>query len=272
MSNDIIDVDLDALYSLKGAINRASNDLKDIGKSIDAYLKGSIDRLQRTISYFQERLNVAQREVDKAQDDLYRAESAYNSCLRSQRQKTDEDGRTYYVPSCSFQGARVNVCRMAVQKAEKVRDAWKQKVDAAKKIKSDCEREIDRYNDLGGPFHSPGGKGVLLYLAENHSNAATSKLDDNINAVEDILSFSFETGESDTTSTRDGFIDGINIEQLEDEYNAEKREKFEEAKAKVEELMKEKYDKTSQPNVWQICPGCGKFRFINCECSNQRER
>ena len=61
-----IDVDINALYSLKEAINRTSKNLNDIGESIDSYLHNTIERLQKTIDYFQERLNVAQREVDKA--------------------------------------------------------------------------------------------------------------------------------------------------------------------------------------------------------------
>lgn len=270
-----IDVDIDALYSLKGAIDRASNGLTDIGKSIDSYLHDTMNRLQKTVARFQERLNIAQREVDKAQDDLYKAECAYNSCLRSQREKKDEDGHTYYVPSCSFQGARVNLCRKAVQQAEKIRDAWKQKVDAAERIMNDCVREIDRYNDPGGFTHPSGGKGILIYLAEDHSNTASSKLEDTINAVQGILSFSFETGESTCTSVPDVMYEMQNTENVEDEVYDSKREKFEEGKRRVEELMNEKYGNATQPNIYEICPRCGKFKNINCICGrgqHERER
>ena len=271
---DKIDVDIDALYSLKGAINKASMDLIDIGKSIDSYLNDTIERLQKTIAYFQERLNVAQREVDKAQDDLYKAESAYDSCLRSQREKKDEDGHIYYVPSCSFQGARVNLCRKAVLQAEKVRDAWKQKVDAAEQIKSDCEREIDRYNFPGGLTHPSGGNGILIYLAKEHSNTASSKLEDTISVVQDIQSFSFETGESVTSSVPEIMYDMQNTEYIEEVYDS-KREKFEKGKRRVEELMNEKYGDTTQPNIYEICPFCNKFRHVNCSCErgqHERER
>lgn len=267
-----IDVDIDALYSLKGAINRVSEDLIDIGKSIDAYLHDTTEHQRKTIAYFQEKLNIAQREVDKAQDDLCKAECAYNNCLRSQQEKKDEDGRTYYVPSCSLQGARVNLCKKAVQQAEKVRDVWKQKVEAAERIKSDCDREIDKYNDLGGYTHPPGGKGILIYLANDHSNTASSKLEDTINAVKDIQSFSFETGESSYTPTPDVMYEMQNTEYIEDVHDS-KREKFEEGKRRVEELMNEKYGDTTQPNIYEICPFCKKFKYLNCICGRgQHER
>lgn len=48
---DKIDVDIDALYNLKGAINRASEDLTDIGQSIDAYLQDTIERLRKTTAF-----------------------------------------------------------------------------------------------------------------------------------------------------------------------------------------------------------------------------
>ena len=267
-----IDVDIDALYSLKGAINRFSNDITEIGKSIDTYLQGTIDSLQKTLDYFQERLDIAQREVDKAKEELYRAECAYESCLRSQRPVEDEDGHTYYTPSCSFQGARVNVCRKAVQQAENVRDVWQKKVDAAERIKSDCVREIDRYNDPGGFLHSPGGRQILLNLAEDHSNKAISSLDNTINALEDILSFSFETGES-VTSTESTSVNEMNDIEYSDEMYTSKGDKFKEGKRKVDELIEEKYGDTSKPNVFQICPNCGKFKYVDCICERgQRER
>lgn len=256
-----INVDINALYSLKGVINRTSKNLIEIGKSIDSYLHDIIERLQKTIDYFQERLNIAQREVDKAQDDLYKAECAYNSCLRSQREKKDEDGRTYYVPSCSFQGARVNLCRKALQQAENTRDTWKQKVEAAERIKNDCAREIDRYNDPGGFTHPSGGKGILTYLAENHSPKASSNLEDKINAVQDILSFSFETGESSHTSSF----------EVMNEMQDRKREKFEEGKRKLDERIDKLNEKRSI--IFEICPDCKKFKHINCICGRgQRER
>lgn len=267
-----IDVDIDVLYSLKGAINKTSKDLIDIGKSIDAYLQGTIDRLQKTLDYFQERLDIAQREVDKAKEELHRAECTYESCLRSQRKVEDEDGHTYYTPSCSFQGARVNVCKKAVLQAEKVRDVWRQNVDAAERIKSDCVREIDRYNDPGGFFHSPGGRQILLNLAEDHSNKATSSLDNTISAVEDILSFSFETGES-VTPTESTSVNGMSDIEYSEEMYTSKREKFEEGKKKVDELIEKKYGDTTQPNVYEICPYCRKFKYIDCICERgQRER
>ena len=267
-----IDVDLEVLYSLKEAINKTSKSIIDIGKSIDAYLQGTIDRLQKTIDYFQERLDIAQREVDKAKEDLHKAECAYDSCLRSQRKVKDEDGHTYYTPSCSFQRARVNVCRKAVQQAENVRDVWQKKVDAAEHIKYECTREIDKYNDPGGLTHSPGGRQILLNLAEDHSNKATTSLDNTIDALGDILSFSFETGESvtpiDSTS-----VNGTNDIEYTEEMYTSKREKFEEGKRKVDELIEKKYGDTSKPNVFQICPNCGKFLYINCMCGRgQRER
>lgn len=267
-----IDVDIDTLYSLKGAINRFSNDMTEIGKSIDTYLQGTIDRLQKTLDYFQERLDIAQREVDKAKEELHRAECAYDSCLRSQRRVEDEDGHTYYTPSCSIQGARVNVCRKAVQQAESVRDVWQKKVDAAERIKYECTREIDRYNDPGGFTHSPGGRQILLNLAEDHSNKATTSLDNTIDALGDILSFSFETGES-VTSTESTSVNGTNDIEYTEEMYTSKREKFEEGKRKVDELIEEKYEDTSKPNVFQICPNCRKYLYINCICGRgQRER
>ena len=266
-----IDVVIDALYNLKGAINRFSNDITEIGKSIDDYLQSTIARLQKTLEYFQGRLDIAQREVDKANEDLYRAECAYESCLRSQRKVEDEDGHIYYTPSCSFQGARVNVCRNAVQQAEIVKDIWQQKVDAAVRIKSDCVREIDRYNDPGGFVHYPGGRQILLNLAKDHSNKATSLLEKTISAVKDILSFSFETGES-VTSTESTSVNGMSDEYSEEMYTS-KREKFEEGKKKVEELIEKKYGDTTQPNIYEICPICKKFKYINCICGRgQRER
>lgn len=260
-----IDVDINALYSLKGAINRTSKNLSNIGKLIDSYLHETLARLQKAIDYFQEKLNVAQREVDKAQTNLYEAESAYNSCLRSQREMKDDDGHIYYVPSCSFQAARVSLCRKAVQQAEKVRDAWKQKVEAAERIKNDCEREIDRYNDPGGFVHPSGGKGILIYLSETHSPKASSKLDDIINAVQDILSFSFETGERSYTSSSEV------INEMQDR----KREKFEEGKKKVEERIEELTNKDTTSSIFDICPHCHKFRHAGCLCERgqyERER
>lgn len=267
-----INVDINALYSLNGAINRTSKNLNDIGESIDSYLHNTIERLQKAIDYFQERLNVTQREVDKAQANLYEAESAYNSCLRSQRKMKDEDGRIYYVPNCSFQAARVSLCRKAVQQAEKIRDVWKQKVEAAERIKNDCEREIDRYNDLGGLTHPSGGKGILTYLAEDHSNTASSKLEDTINAVQDILSYSFETGESSYTPVPDVMYEMQNPEYIEKVYD-NKREQFEEGKRKLDERI-DKLNK-ERSSIFEICPHCHKYKYAGCYCGrgqHERER
>lgn len=77
-----------------------------------------------------------------------------------------------------------------------MRDEWEKKVEDAERIKSDCEYEIERYNEMGGFIRPPGGKGVLYRLVHDHSDTASSKLDETIRALNDILTFSFETEES----------------------------------------------------------------------------
>ena len=268
---DKVNVDIDALYSLKGAINRAAGSLIDVGESIDSYFHDTIGRLERTVAYFQEKLNQAQRELDKACEELYKAEDAYNNCISSQREKRDEDGNIYYVPSCSIQAGRVSLCRRIVQQAERVRDEWKRKVDEAERIKYDCQREIDRYNDPGGLTHSPGGKGILMNLANEHSKEACSKLDETINAVNDILSFSFVTGESSTSTSE--YMDEMQNNEYKKEVDESIYEKFEAGKKRIEESINNQYNDTAQPNIYEICPLCKRFKYLNCICGrNQNER
>lgn len=273
MSCDAIDVDIDALYRLKDAICNTSRDLEDVGQSIDSYLQGTIERLQRAVDFLRERLDEAQRRLDEAQEELSEAENDYKYCIDSQQEKTDEDGKTYYVPSCSFKLGRVRLCEKAVEEAKRVRNEWEKKVEDAERIKSDCEYEIERYNEMGGFIRPPGGKGVLYRLVHDHSDTASSKLDETIRALNDILTFSFETGESadsfdsfdpfDPSADRENSVDDVQVKE-------DKREQFE----KASELLKEKYDDTAKPNVFEICTGCGKFKYINCDCArqNQRER
>ena len=273
MGSGKIDVDIMALHDLKGAIKRASEGMTDISQSVDSYLEETLEHMQRTIDFFRQKLEIAQREVDKAEAALSKAQAAYDACLRSQREVKDEDGRTRYVPSCAFEGGRVNLCRKAVEAAERVRDEWKKKVDAAERIKSDCKGEIDRYHEPGGFVTPPGGRKILLSLARDHSDRACAKLDETIAALQDIQSFSFETGESRTVQDRNEFTDGIdNIEQAENDYKAEKREKFEDAKERVDKQIEEKYGNTTEPNIFEICPKCGKFKYINCTCAHTNER
>ena len=120
MGSGKIDVDIMALHDLKGAIKRASEGMTDISQSVDSYLEETLEHMQRTIDFFRQKLEIAQREVDKAEAALSKAQSAYDACLRSQREVKDEDGRTRYVPSCAFEGGRVNLCRKAVEAAERV--------------------------------------------------------------------------------------------------------------------------------------------------------
>lgn len=129
MSCDAIGVDIDALYRLKDAICNTSRDLEDVGQSIDSYLQGTIERLQRAVDFLRERLDEAQRRLDEAQEELSEAENDYKYCIDSQREKTDEDGKTYYVPSCSFKLGRVRLCEKAVEEAKRVRDEWEKKVE-----------------------------------------------------------------------------------------------------------------------------------------------
>ncbi len=270
MSCDAIDVDIDALYLLKDAIRDTSGDLEDVDQSIDSYLQSTIERLQRVVDSLRERLDEAQRRLDEAQEDLSEAENDYSSCLMSQREKTDEDGNSYYDPDCSSECARVEWCEEAVEEAKRVRDEWEKKVEDAERIKSDCEYEIERYNEMGGFIRPPGGKGVLYRLVHDHSDTASSKLDETIRALNDILTFSFETGCSadsfdpfDPSADRENSVDDVQVKE-------DKRRKFE----KATELLKEKYDDTAAPNMFEICPICKKFKYINCDCArqNQRER
>ena len=161
MGSGKIDVDIMALHDLKGAIKRASEGMTDISQSVDSYLEETLEHMQRTIDFFRQK-----------------SQAAYDACLRSQREVKDEDGRTRYVPSCAFEGGLVNLCRKAVEAAERVRNEWKKKVDAAERIKSDCKGEIDRYHEPGGFVTPPGGREILLSLARDHSDRACAKLDE----------------------------------------------------------------------------------------------
>lgn len=269
MCNTKIDVEIDALYRLKDTINQASGQIIDIGKSIDSHLQATLERLQRSVLYFRERLNIAQREVDKAQEAYFKADSALNSCIKSQRRKTDEDGYVYYVPSCTLEAGRAEICRVVLQKAEKIRDVWKQKVDAAERIKGDCEREINRYNQPGGFVAPAGGKYILLNLAQGHTEQASSKLTETINAVKNIQSFSFDTGEITQSSTLDVDNASHHSDNMDDLYES-KHEKFETGKRYVEELIDKE---ESKHNLYEICPYCKKFKYLNCVCGRgQHER
>lgn len=274
MSDSIIDVDLNSLYELSTAIKQTSEDFKAIGNSINVHLQNTLERMQRTIDYFQSRLDEAQREVDRAMEDLRRAEADYERCLASQRYETDEDGNTYSVPSCAFQKGRVMVCTRAVEKAEQIRDKWQQIYDQAESIKRECEQEIERYNDPGGVFRPRGGRTILSDLANSHTETTSSKLDETIRAVNDILYFSFQTGFSSLPPSSDSFIAEMpSPEESDAEYNAGKAGKFKEAEEKVDELIKAKIDKTTPANIYEICPYCKKFKYINCICGraeNQR--
>lgn len=272
MINDRIDVDIAALFSLKNAIGRSSQELKDIGMSIDYWLSSTLDRLHATVVYFQRKLEEAQHKVVMAQNELCSAQRAYETCLRSQERSTDEDGRTCYTPSCSFQAARATICRKTLQQAEQERDVWKQKTDAALGIEEECRKEIDRYNFPGSIMLPCGGRRILSNLAGEHSEAACMNLDRTIGAVLDLQSFSFETGESAPSAPFDAYGDGIADDGLAEEDRNVKREKFEDATTKVEDLMKDKYAGSAQPDVFEICPRCGKFKYVNCTCIPQNER
>ena len=178
-------VDNNALYSLKEAIGKASNDLTNIAQAIRTHFSDTLERLQKTMDYSQTMLDEAQRLLDKEKEILHEAEVAYHILIKF-RKESRAMNMSILLPSLSLLEARASLCREIVRQTEEVRNMWLKKVRKAEEIKNDCEREINRYTNHGEFFHNSGGDGILTYLAEVHSSNASAKLENTINILQEL--------------------------------------------------------------------------------------
>ena len=225
------------------------------------------DFLDSLMASMQEQKRVLEEQVAEARERLEQAESAYSSCLSSQ--SYDEEDHCYR-PSCDSEAAYVDSCKEEY-------DELKERDDQAERVLSECDSELSKYRDPGGPLHPPGGEELMKYLAQDHTDKANEKMDKIRKCVLDYLSVQCSISSARLQRNAEQaqlYEDGVK-QQEEKAEEEEKQAKKDKAKAfhtatvsMQKEMSRMGY---RDANAVAICPGCK--RPVNvCICQHIMER
>ncbi|MCL2073472.1 MAG: hypothetical protein FWH18_06115 [Marinilabiliaceae bacterium] len=230
--------DYKSLVRLKDALDYCGDSLLKLLKDIDAYIQKMLEIFEKQKDYFVKLL-------EKAEENLQKAQEAYRRCLDSQRE--DEDGNVY--PSCDSQ-------RSDIDTARQYKDDCKRKLDIAERIISETKHEISEYKFRTGALRPNGGEVTLEYIAEQHTDEAINKMDEILDVVvKEYLGRTIEETYPNETLPCD------------------KVEKFQKAAEEVKKKQKEEanYNQIASAEVSMVCAGCKRPLPI-CLCAREYQR
>lgn len=173
-----------SLIELNNTLGYSADSILKLLDSVKSYMEGVQDVLAKQVEYLAHELEDAEQALAEAEEDL-------SSCEASQ--EWDEEEHEYY-PSCSSES-------QAVARAREVRDECKQKYDEGCRINDECKQEIELYKKDGGILSPPGGEKLLEYLAVEHTDSATNKMQEILDTVEDYTRTRVTTRESSGNSS-----------------------------------------------------------------------
>lgn len=246
---DVFVRDPASLVDLNNTIEYSADSLLKIEESVDRYLDGVKEVLEKQRDIIKEKLDEAEVALSEAEADL-------SSCEASQTQ--DEDGN--YTPSCDSE-------RSAVENARKEVEIWKKNYDAACRIISEMDYEIDNYRRSGGPLYPSGGKYFIRYLAEDHTDKATESLRGCIEIITDYQESRATDGEFPVEVTIE------NPNKTEDDKpltEDEKKVRFGEFANEIVKKQAENSGEIAGANRVMKCPDCGRPKAL-CVCGSIRK-
>lgn len=247
-------LDYKTLIELNETLDYTADSILHLKEGVNGYLDFILDQMQGQVDELERMMDEAKQRLDEAEEEL-------SSCEASQ--EYDEEDKCWR-PSCNSEKSAVNAARREY-------DECRDKYERAKDILSDVKREIEKYHQRPTFIEPGGGEYTLEYLAKDHTDAATQKMDKIIEVVEEYLASKASlTGESVSVSAiHDEAVEALNEEKKNP--SGEKAEKFRAATEQVREQMAHDMPTNVSSNVVAVCPGCHR-PFPLCVCQRLRER
>ncbi len=239
-----------SLIELNNTLGYSADSILKLLNSVKSYLEGVQDVFVKQVEYLANKLEVAERALAEAEEDLRSCEAA---------QEWNEEEHEYY-PSCSRES-------QSVARAREVRDECQCKYDEGCRIKGECDAEIELYQEPGGLITPPGGEKTLEYLAIEHTESATKKMQEILDTVEGYIRTRVTTREfySDSDSAALADRQPSDDRSLDDE---EKKERFKNAiRNVIERQQDQNYGdrKIADANRAMKCPKCAR-PMAACVC------
>lgn len=247
-------LDYKTLIQLNENLDYTADSLLRVIDAVNQYFDFVLDQIRCQVDEIETSMNEAKERLDEAEEDL-------SSCEASQ--EYDEEDRCWR-PSCDCEKA-------AVYAARREYEEWQEKYNKAKDILSDVEREIEKYHQRPGIIIPGGGESTLEYLAKEHTDASTKKLDEIIQVVEEYLASraSLAGGNKSVSDVHEEALEALEEEKK--STNSEKAEKFRAAADEVRERMVHDMPTNAPSNEVVICSGCHRPIPL-CICQRVRER
>lgn len=237
------------LVDLGNALHYTGDSILRLREAVDDYFKSVERAMEDKIGEFRNKLNQAQQWLSAAQ-------SALNSC-RSRRYYDSEKER-WVEPNCSCEERDVRNAQREVDRIQKI-------IDKLESIKSDVEREFSEYRQPVGIITPGGGHGVLEWLGDSHTKAATQKMDRILEIVEQYLRVSFSKYGAPSTIP-DTASGSMSVENSAIE--GDKAERFRKGVERIAERDKaQDYGDRAlnKPNAVSLCSRCNRPK-IACTC------
>lgn len=247
-------LDYTTLIQLNETLDYTADSLMRIKDGMNQYLDFVLEQMQLQVDEIEQQMEEAKRRLEEAESDLSSCESS---------QEWDEEDKCYH-PSCDYEKA-------AVSSARHEYEALRDKYEKAQKIMSDVKYEIDKYHQRPGIITPGGGDFTLEYTSQDHTDAATDKMNEIIEVVEEYLGAKATLSGNIKTASD---IHNEAIEQLDNEKkngDSSKTEKFKEASARIRREQADETPANATANEVVICSGCHRPLAI-CVCQRIRER
>lgn len=238
-----------SLAELSNTLTYSADSILKLLNSVKNYLSGVQEVLANQVEILANELESAEQALAEAEEDLRFCEAS---------QEWDEEEHEYY-PSCSSESS-------AVAGAREVRDECKRKYDEGCRIKSDCEREIKLYQRSGDILSSCGGEKLLEHLAVEHTDKATRKMQEILDAAEEMASSRVTIGRDLRRS------DSVSDNRLRfEDKPLTKEDREERFKNAIQNVIERQHDKNyggrkiADANKAMKCPKCER-PILACIC------
>lgn len=260
MEPSVVIRDHRCLEELQEAQRFASDSIMKVVAHVSDFFDSQIRAMEEQKKFLEE-------QVEEARERLSQAEEDYSSCLNSQTY--DEEDHSYH-PSCDSEAATVDMYR------EEYDDLYERDKEAGQ-VLSNCESELSKYRETGGPLTPPGGETLMKYVAKGHTDKANEKMDKIRECVSEYLSVSCSIRDARirrNAEQQQQYEEGLSqIEEKETKTEQltaeEKASAFREATASMQKKMSEMGYRSA--DAVAICPGCK--RPVNvCICQHILER
>lgn len=239
-----------SLIELNNTLNYSADSILKLLDAVKSYLTGVQNVLTKQVECLA-------NELEAAEQVLAEAEERLRSCEASQ--EWDEEEHEYY-PSCSSESH-------AVARARDVRDECRRKYDDGCRIKSDCEQEIELYQKDCGMLSPCGGEKLLEYLAVEHTDNAAKKMQEILEATEDLISARATIG-NDSKCSDSAVSDNVRPGEDKPLTDEDRKERFKKA---IQNVIERQHDQNSgdlkiaDANRAMKCPKCGR-PILACIC------